>query len=215
VDVYVSNVAPPPRRAVSRTSWIDDSSGVPNQLFRNLGNFQFADVTEQAGAAAGRRSTFTSVWLDADSDDWPDLYVINELGNNVLLHNERNGTFTERHIGPEHDGFAMGVAAGDVDGDGSFDLYIGNMYSKAGHRIIANIPPDEYPPELIDRMKSFVSGNLLLVNRTGTAFEPTSPSVAGVGWAYGTGMVDLDGDGRLDLYGTAGFASFSRKEPDG
>lgn len=216
VDLYVSCVAPPPKRATARTSWVDDQSGVPNQLFRNLGNFQFADVTEQAHAAAGHRSTFTAVWLDADDDGWPDLYVINELGTNVLLHNEQNGTFTEHHIGPDPDGFAMGVSAGDVDGDGQIDVYIGNMYSKAGQRIIANIPPGSYPPELVKKMQGFVAGNLLLLNRPGLKFDvPSSAAVSGVGWAYGTAMVDLDGDGLLDLYATAGFASFSRKEPDG
>ncbi len=216
VDLYVSNPAPGPKQALTRTSWIDDESGRPNQLFRNQGHFQFHDGTTSAGARGGARSTFTSVWLDADDDGWPDAYVINELGSNVLLRNERNGTFSERPVGPEIDGFAMGVSAGDLDDDGRIDLYLGNMFSKAGIRIIANIPPGEYPPRMIEKMNGFVAGNLLLYNRGDIRFEAANDTtVAPVGWAYGPALLDLNADGLLDIHATAGFASFSRTEPDG
>ena len=33
--------------------------------------------------------------------------------------------------------FGMGASAGDYDNDGDLDLFISNMYSKAGNRIIA------------------------------------------------------------------------------
>jgi hypothetical protein len=216
VDVYASNSAPAPQVTAGRTSWIDDASGIPNKLYRNRGAFVFEDQTDQAGAAAGNRSTFTSVWLDADDDGWPDLYVINELGSNVLLRNERNGTFSERHIGPAFDGFAMGVTAGDLDEDGRIDLYVGNMFSKAGQRIINNIPPNEYPDELIERMRGFVAGNMLLLNRSAWYHEwGMDSATAAVGWAYGPAALDLDGDGLLDIHSTAGFASFDRDEFDG
>jgi len=39
--------------------------------------------------------------------------------------------------------------------------------------------------------------------------------ISAVGWAYGPALVDLDNDGFLDLYATAGFVSQSRTEPDG
>jgi hypothetical protein len=216
VDLYVSNPAPGPKQALTRTSWIDDESGRPNQLFRNQGNFQFQDVTASASAGGGRRSTFTAVWLDADDDGWPDVYVINELGPNILLRNEHNGTFSEHRVGPAVDGFAMGVSAGDLDDDGRIDLYLGNMFSKAGLRIIANIPTGEYSPSMIEQMNGFVAGNLLLQNRGDLRFEATTEAaVAPVGWAYGPALLDLDADGRLDIHSTAGFASFSRTEPDG
>jgi hypothetical protein len=215
VDVYLSYAAPGPQAGAGRTSWVDDRSGVPNKLFRNSGSFRFEDTTESAGAGAGTRSTFTSVWLDADDDGWPDIYVINELGANLLLRNEHNGTFSEIHVGPEFDGFTMGAAAGDVDGDGRIDLYLGNMYSKAGQRIVANVPVDAYPAALREKMRRFVSGNSLLLNRGNNEFGEVDAGVAAVGWAYGPALVDLDGDGLLDIHATCGFASFSRHEPDG
>lgn len=215
VDIYFSYAAPGPSSHSGRTSWIDDQSGDPNRLFRNRGNFQFEDVTEFAHASAGHRSTFTSVWLDADDDGWPDIYVVNELGSNILLHNEHNGKFRECVIGPEFDGFTMGVVAGDLDADGRVDLYLANMYSKAGHRIIANIPPHAYPADVRDKIRRFVSGNMLLRNCGGLEFEEVDAGVSAVGWAYGPALPDLDGDGLLDIHSTCGFASFSRDEPDG
>ena len=48
-------------------------------------------------------------------------------------------------------------------------------------------------------------------------FEPMAQKyqIASVGWAYGPALVDLDNDGFLDLYATAGFVSQDRTEPDG
>jgi FG-GAP-like repeat len=217
VDLYVSNAAPTPERAgvVARVSWVDDNSGTPNALWRNLGAFKFENVTEAANAGAGRRSTFTSLWLDADDDGKPDLYVINELGPNVLLHNEGNGTFKECQIGPAFDGFTMGAAVGDINDDGRIDIYLANMKSKVGQRIVANLPPDAYPPEIIDKMRRWVAGNFLLYNRGNLEFAEGNRSTAGGGWSYGPVLADLDGDGHLDIHTTCGFASFSRQEPDG
>jgi hypothetical protein len=216
VDLYVSYAAPEPLQASGRVSWIDDETGPGNRLLRNLQGFRFEDVTDRANAAAGKRSTFSSVWLDIDDDGWPDLYVINELGNNVLLRNEQNGSFSQHHIGPSCDGFTMGIAAGDVDGDGRTDLYLGNMYSKAGQRIIANLPPSAYSDEIMTKLRGFVSGNSLFLNRGDLQFDDRlSRSVAAVGWAYGPELLDLDADGFLDIYSTCGFISFSRDEPDG
>jgi hypothetical protein len=216
VDLYVSYVAPEPNRTAGKTSWVDDHSGIPNKLWQNRGHFRFEDVTNFARAGAGNRSTFTSLWLDADEDGWPDLYVINELGSNLLLRNEHNGSFSEHSVGPSFDGFTMGAAAGDVDGDGHTDLYLANMFSKAGQRIIANLHPDAYPPVLMHKIRGFVAGNLLLYNRGHLQFDDSRNSgIADVGWAYGPALIDLDNDGLLDIHSTCGFASFSRDEPDG
>ena len=54
-------------------------------------------------------------------------------------------------------------------------------------------------------------------NQGKLGFEPLGKDygVAAVGWAYGPALVDLDNDGWLDIYATAGFISQSRSDPDG
>jgi hypothetical protein len=201
-------------------SWLrgKSGSGKGNELWHNLGNWQFEDVTARSGAGGGQRSTFSAVWLDADNDGWPDLYVINEFGNGVLLINQRNGTFKEHALtkGPCDFG-SMGVAAGDIDNDGHIDIYVANMYSKAGARVISNLKPGTYPEPVMATIRRFVTGSQLHHNRGGLDFEQRGEmmQVNDIGWAYGAALIDLDNDGWLDLVATCGFMSTSRKEPDG
>ena len=202
-------------------SWLEGKSGkvAGNQLWRNTGkNWQFEDVTERAGAAGGRRSTFTAVWLDANNDGWPDLYVPNEFGNGVLLVNQGNGTFQEHALTPGPTDFGtMGVTAGNVDNDGNIDLYSSNMYSKAGKRVIGNLRPDAYAPEVMARLRTLVEGSELHRNLGNLKFEQKGKEwqVADCGWSYGAALADLDNDGWLDLCATAGYTSRDRTKPDG
>ena len=201
-------------------SWLNGKSGgrVTNQLWRNLGNWIFENVTEKSGTKGGYRSTFSSVWFDANNDQWPDLYVINEFGNGVLLVNRQDGTFREVAftLDPADYG-SMGVTAGDIDNDGDIDLYVGNMYSKAGSRVIGNLLDDAYPERVMRLIRTFPQGSQMWVNGGNEKFEGHGKQmqVANVGWAYGPAFVDLDSDGFLDLYATCGFISKDRNEPDG
>jgi hypothetical protein len=215
LDLYVT------RHGKTKTdSWIEGRRGGAdgNHLWRNLGNWRFENVTERSGAGGDRRSCFTAAWLDANNDSWPDLYVPNEFGSGILLLNQRDGTFRECSLGEGPGDFGtMGLAVGDIDNDGNIDIYAANMYSKAGNRVIGNLKSDAYPPEVMGRLRSLVAGSQLHLNRGGLRFEPAGPrfQVAAVGWAYGATLVDLDNDGWLDLYATAGYISKSRDEPDG
>jgi len=202
----------------SKNSWIDGPGGPGNQLWRNLGNFKFEEVSVKANATAGRRSCFTAAWLDANNDNLPDVYVINEFGGGALLLNNGNGSF--REIPPLNDvgDFgSMGLAVADYDNDGNIDVYTCNMYSKAGRRVMENLSPGTYPPEIFAKMKRFVTGSEMYRNTGGLKFERIGKAlrVHAVGWAYGAAFFDLDNDGFLDLYGTAGFVSVNKEEPDG
>ena len=202
-------------------SWLEGKAGPDhpgNRLYRNKGNWQFEDVTATSGTDGGRRSTFAAVWLDANNDGWPDLFVPNEFGPGVLYVNQHDGTFRPHALGEGPTDFGtMGVTAGDVDNDGNIDLYCGNMYSKAGARVIGNMRPGTYPEPVMAKIRSFVKGSELHRNKGGLRFEQLGRQlqVNDAGWAYAPSLVDLDNDGWLDLHALAGFISRSQKEPDG
>jgi len=201
-------------------SWLDGKSGRENgnQLWRNLGNWQFEDVTAKSNTDGGSRSVFSAVWFDANDDGWPDLYVPNEFGHGILLINQGDGTFRKHTIGKLPGDFGtMGITCGDVNNDGKIDIYLANMYSKTGARIIGNLKPQTYPEDTMAKMRRFVSGSQLYLNRGALNFEPVGQSwqLNDVGWAYGPALFDLDNDGFLDVFATSGFMSFDRSEPDG
>jgi len=198
--------------------FLGDRGGPGNHLWRNKGNWEFEDVTEKAKASGNKRSAFTALWLDANNDGWPDLYVPNEFGNGALLINQGDGTFKEHLLtaGPS-DYATMGATAGDIDNDGNIDLYLANMYSKAGQRIIGNLSPDTYPAGVMAQFRTFVAGSQLHRNKGNLQFEQKGKEwqVADCGWAHGAAFIDLDNDGWLDLYATAGYISRDRDKPDG
>jgi hypothetical protein len=163
VDLYVCYGGRP-----RGSSWMDGASAdaAGNELWRNRGGWQFEDVTAASGTAGGRRSTFSAVWFDANDDGWPDLHVANEFGAGILLVNQGDGTFREHLLGDGPNDFgSMGVTCGDIDNDGHIDLYVANMYSKAGTRIIGNLEPGTYPPDVMARLRQFVAGSQLWRNK--------------------------------------------------
>jgi hypothetical protein len=217
IDLYVVRAG---KLRNPEAGWIDEEPlrEAGNQLLRNRGNGRFEDVTRRTGTAGGGRSVFTAAWLDANNDNRPDVYVINEFGKGLLLVNETNGPFREVEL---VDGVAdwgsMGLAAGDFDNDGNIDVYAANMYSKAGNRVVGSLAPGLYSDEVMAKLRRLVQGSRLYRNQGHLQFTEVGRSfqVHDVGWAWGTAMADFNNDGWLDIYATAGYMSRDRAKPDG
>ena len=213
VDIYlpVAGVRAP-EGAVAR--WIGDRTSAEGVLLKNLGGWRFADVTVEAGALAEHRDIFAAAWTDLEPDGDADLVLAHHLGDNVVLENLGNGRFSKRPIDEGFGGFSMGLTVGDLDEDGDPDIYLANMGSASGNRIMNNLREEDYPPGVYALVRGWITGNVVLRNRgPGQAFRQDFEHNAG--WSYGPALVDLDGDGRLDIYSPAGFQSVDRDKPDG
>jgi hypothetical protein len=99
-----------------------------NRLYRNLGGWKFEDVTDAAGVGIPNQSSTGAVFADVNGDGKLDLLVTALGGPNALFINQGNGKFvdTAASAGITSRYGGMSMALGDVDGNGTLDLYIAN-----------------------------------------------------------------------------------------
>jgi len=162
--------------------------GTVSRLFRNLGarggGIRFEDVTVPSGLGRLAGPGQGVVCVDANGDRWPDLFIANDGHVNWLLINQRNGTFTEeattRGIAYNEMGVVqanMGIALGDTDGDGLFDILVTHLSTET-HALWKQGPRGYFQ-------------------------DRTAPShVAASAWrgtGFGTVFSDLNNDGAPDL----------------
>jgi hypothetical protein len=159
--------------------------GEPDVLFHNNGNGTFTDVTKSAGIKDPNYYGFGVQFSDFDNDGWPDIYVANDGNPNLLFHNNRNGTFSEMGVlsgaGLNEAGRAqsgMGVAVGDYDGNGLFDIFVTN-FANDTNTLYQNL------------------GKMLFADVTSPA-GLGEVSLQYLGW--GTGLEDFDNDGLPDIF---------------
>jgi hypothetical protein len=153
-------------------------------IYGGVDRKRFIIETNGAGAAL----------VDYDNDGWLDAFVLSgtrleegarremvwpkdEAPTNRMYRNRRDGTFEEvtARVGLLRTGWASSVCAGDYDNDGWTDLFVTSF-----------------------------GRNVLYRNEGGRAFRDTT-SVAGLvakadRWGSGCSFVDIDRDGRLDLF---------------
>jgi len=186
--------------------WVD-LSGPPNILYRNLGGGKFV-ISEKNEELESWRNTFQATWIDFDEDGDQDLYLANDFAPDNFFQNQ-DGEFvdvSQKFTGTNMQGFGMGVSFGDFDNDGDFDLYVSNMYSKAGKRITKQIKG------IGEAFVKAAKGNLLF-ERTTSGYDLVSGvsekkmMVAKAGWSWGGQFSDFNNDGFLDLYVPNGYFS--------
>lgn len=180
--------------------------GPPNILFVNKGDgrFEISPLNEQV---AVWHETLQTTWADYDLDGDPDLYVCNDFAPDQLFRNDHGEKFVDVTASVGHErmrGFGMGASFGDFDNDLDLDLYVSNMFSKAGLRIIDKVG-------LADkRFRWSAEGNLLFGNDGDSGFrfltgQDAFKDVARADWSWGGQFCDFDNDGFLDLYVPNGY----------
>ena len=114
-----------------------DAEALPDHLYRNDGG-RLVDVTTTAGIVDRDGRGLGVVAADLDDDGRVDLFVANDSSANFLFRNLGGMRFEEvghaagvagNASGMYHAG--MGVAAGDLDGDGRIDLAVTNFYGES------------------------------------------------------------------------------------
>jgi len=170
-----------------------------NLLFRNEGG-RFREVAKDAGVENLTGRSLSAAWADFDNDGWPDLYVANDVSDNAMFRNLGNGRFADvSHSAwvADYRG-AMGLGVGDWENDGDLDLFITHWIAQENalyvnqHGVIASSPTE--PMHFVDMADVNGLGQIALDF---------------IGW--GTGFLDLDNDGRLDLFAANG-STFQRED---
>ena len=172
-----------------------------DQLFRNLGDGRFTEITAQAGLGDERFSQGAAVG-DFNQDGFPDLYLGN-IGENRLYRNNGDGTFSDMSetSGLAGEGWTSSCVMADFNGDRWPDLYAATYL--AG--------PEVFEKECFDGQKGVQCGpalfdaeqDRLYLNLGDGRFRDVS-SEAGViapdGKGLGVVAADFDGSRRLSLF---------------
>ncbi len=156
-----------------------------DRLYHNNGDGTFTDVSAQHGLGQTDSSGHQAIFFDYDRDGDCDLYISNDgMGLNCApgggwrneLHENVNGQFVlvTDASGAGICANSMGVAVGDLDGNGYPDLYATNTQP----------------------------GNFLLMNNGDKTFSDQTVAAGvgmyGVGW--GANFFDYNNDGISDLF---------------
>jgi hypothetical protein len=165
-------------------------------LFRNDGG-RFVDVTAEAGIVDSDGRGLGVVAADLDADGRIDLYVANDGTANFLYRNQGGLRFDEVALETGAAGSAMGgyqagmgIACGDLDGDGHLDLAVTNYFGES------------------TTLYQNLGGGLFADRSAATGLAAASRYRLGFGVAF----LDADADGRLDLLTVNGHIADERPE---
>lgn len=160
-----------------------------NRLYRNLGNWNFAEVTKSAGVGGGGAWCAGPSFADIDSDGDLDLHVCVFNGPNLLYQNDGNGSFSEisAQAGLNFRGPSVMMAFADYDLDGDLDGYL------VTHRM--PLKDEAKPPR--NSKEAFDRGIIEILNENGKRRAVVPPKYRDLF------MIMDKGEGRIEL-ATAG-----------
>jgi hypothetical protein len=193
LDLYVCHYAawdlnnPRLCRNETSTAYVNcsplDALALTDHLFRNDAGC-FVDVTSEAGIIDRDGRGLGVVAADFDSDGKVDLFVANDSSANFLFRNVGGMRFEEVGHAAGVSGNAsgayqagMGVAAGDLDGDGLLDLAVTNFYGEST-TFYRNLGAGNYTDATASVGLAVATRRLL---------------------GFGVAFLDVNNDGRLDL----------------
>ncbi len=172
------------------------ATGISNNfVYLNQGNGTFKDVAWEVGFPATPHDVTAPLLVDYDNDGDLDLFL-SAVGTQMLFRNElmEKGelSFVDVSLttGVAVPALGFSATAGDVNRDGWPDLYV-TSYNRYGR-----VMPNSW------HQATNGTANLLFINQKDGTFREAAKSwgVDDGRWSYAAQFVDLNGDGRQDLY---------------
>jgi hypothetical protein len=163
----------------------NDFEGTPSILYRNNGDGTFTDVSATSHVGQYRGKGMGVAFADYDGDGFTDVFISNDTFPNLLLHNNGDGTFTDKaaEAGVAYNEMGktvagMGADFRDLNNDGLPDIFHTAMFG------------DSFPVYQNTGKGQFddVTGS------SGLTAETDGLT------AWGAGAFDFDNDGLKDLF---------------
>ncbi len=165
-----------------------------NYLYLNNKKGGFTDFSNEAGVEILASGTAPLVF-DFDNDGDKDIFI-SAVGQQILLENlfEQTGRLEFVDIslesGVAKNAIGFSAVAGDVNGDGRLDVYV-TSYNRYGQ-----VTPDSW------FRATNGTPNLLFISQPNGGFREEA-SIWGIDdrrWSYAAEFVDINSDGKMDLY---------------
>lgn len=192
-----------------------------NQLYRNLGGNTFADVSatsgilDHRGFPPGFDGSPTVTWavalVDIDLDGDADIVTADDQaavplprdggvarGLIHLFENDGSGHFVDRVVeaGLDRPGAWMGLSFGDLDADGTLDLFGTNLGDWATTLLT---PFDPVYGDFVRYELGDMTSRWYLGGADGVFSEPDLGDIVATPFGWGTVMADYDNDGDTDI----------------
>lgn len=207
LDVYIGEWRP-----LESASFSSDSHA---KLFENQGYLglpgHFKDVTQKAGLNMTQKDgavmVFQASIIPNDANGSFDLLIVSDWGTSKFFKKTSRNTYevAPRRGSVAQDNMAMGIAVGDLNGDGSQEVFTTAIGLGPACRCTNSTGCSAFESVVSDYNLAFTSGNRLFTLNGNVATDITdSAGVRNGGWGWGTIMVDVDNDGDLDILQTAG-----------
>ena len=184
-----------------------------NELWRNLGQGRFENITDRASVALKDRVGVSASFADTDNDGDPDLFVTTTRHGNVLFENDGRGQFKDisAEAGLAYTGHSSSADFFDYDRDGQLDLFLTNVGIFTTDTVAYNGDPvKQESPYFVGRTDAFVGHmfpklserSILYHNEGNNRFRDASEEIGllHAKWSGDATPLDANDDGWVDLY---------------
>jgi len=177
-----------------------------NLLFLNNGNSNFEDISGTSGIQTIARISWALALVDYDQDGDADLIVADDQGPRApakyggqdfgyirVYNNDGGGQFTEltADLGLEQFGAWMGLAFGDINHDGSLDMFATNIGDYAS---VFTAPLFGFAPIVGEWASIWFFGD-----HNGGLTKGAAGEMKTTAFGWGVSMPDYDNDGDIDI----------------